>query len=618
MTAPHLNFTPSRLNVGEYGVGVRVRYPLLQGAPISSKNKMLSYLTPREGGPTVTYTHIHRAKIDADGQFSMVAEEWRARHYRRAVMNGAGVYRLGLWAYLGARRSLTFTVPEAGASVEPHRVTMHVERPAPRAMVLRYGWAADNGVTLASTVRGTAGGDGLTLKPEPWRGRGYRRALRGNPGVYQMGLWVYLGTRQKLTFQMPQSGASAQPHTVTVRGFMWRHALVEGTRQERGKWVTRIKSEPVLYCTAEVGEATPAGFTPSRHCWRDIQHRRATMSGAGVYQAGLWARLGTGRRRDLTHYPTKHSKPDWAALAGGINAKHEYECEWLGRRTARWGGQSIYIQSWLEAGRARPLPLNWREWKSSPAQHVLVDRWAVKRGPVYSRLTVETGIWGTVTHAPKALPPVLTVNARGRVGDSVGQFLNGVEKVQALIKLPSNTHRDYMARLDPLTLNRTRSTSPRWRGTATHKLEVRALIPLAMRGEGWTWASKHAWKYPRVRATADSYVREVKRAGGPLAWATNMVRLLRESGNALAMRRDINKRLRSLAVHERGLLAKVLTALRSLRFSTALETFFILVRAAYIEACKLGRDNRPRRAPRSMRAVSRPRPPTAPLAPPAL
>ncbi len=44
------------------------------------------------------------ATVTADGLLNIAPEVWRVRHYRRAVMRGAGVYQAGLWAYLARRR----------------------------------------------------------------------------------------------------------------------------------------------------------------------------------------------------------------------------------------------------------------------------------------------------------------------------------------------------------------------------------------------------------------------------------------------------------------------------------------------------------------------------------
>lgn len=96
--------------------------------------------------------------------------------------------RLNVWG------EQAFTVPELElrAIFKAHRVTVHVQRPAPPEMVSRHAWTASPAVTLASRVRGVATAEGLPIMPEAWRRRKYRRALQGNPGVYQVGLWAML------------------------------------------------------------------------------------------------------------------------------------------------------------------------------------------------------------------------------------------------------------------------------------------------------------------------------------------------------------------------------------------------------------------------------------------
>lgn len=68
---------------------------------------------PADGSPPDWLVNWGSAKgsVTPDGSLSVEPEPWAARHYRRAVMRGAGVYRWGLWAAFGAGRA------EAGAAL---------------------------------------------------------------------------------------------------------------------------------------------------------------------------------------------------------------------------------------------------------------------------------------------------------------------------------------------------------------------------------------------------------------------------------------------------------------------------------------------------------------------
>jgi hypothetical protein len=110
MSAPVL-LTSSRLNVGGYGVRV------IRGQFVGKK--LGGRLEPIEPPPpgvaagiefwmTTPYVECLRSyavgTVSAAGALSLKRKPWQIRHYRRAVMGGAGVYRLGLWAFLAARR----------------------------------------------------------------------------------------------------------------------------------------------------------------------------------------------------------------------------------------------------------------------------------------------------------------------------------------------------------------------------------------------------------------------------------------------------------------------------------------------------------------------------------
>ena len=232
-------------------------------------------------------------------------------------------------------------------------------------------------------------------------------------------------------------------------------------------------------------------------------------------------------------------------------------------------------------------------------------------------LRLSYGLWQSIIHTSKlvfSLPPNPTYNSSS----------------------------EYLSTFGRSFLNRLRSNSPRWRGTATHKREAKMLAPPAPRkvahllcpgflkkGYAGGADSRAARLFKGMqqhnlsiaKGLAHFYEQEVTKAGGSRAWAEKMVRLLDISKNALAMRREIDKRLRAFAVYSRHTLAQILAAFKELRAAapSALELFLTLARAAYLEACKLGKDQRPRRLPCPRRPLhTYPCPPSAPLAPPVL
>lgn len=139
--------------------------------------------------------------VDPVSGLTVTPEAWRARHYRRAVMRGAGVYRLGLWAHLGARRGLAFTVPEAGATVEPHRVTVK----GVQLMSLQFiqmpvkVWKGGIRPSMGRVVfreSGMVSSTRWAVPREPFRVFAAKQIAMRGAGVYQVGLWAMLAHRQ--------------------------------------------------------------------------------------------------------------------------------------------------------------------------------------------------------------------------------------------------------------------------------------------------------------------------------------------------------------------------------------------------------------------------------------
>lgn len=175
MKAPRPEFTTSRLNVGGYGVTVRAWVEMYEHIDLWDP---ATPVIDRSGWARTTW-----GTVVAEGSLNLIPEKWRARHYRRVVMGGAGVYRLGLWAFLAARRrGLQFAVPEPGASIEPYRVKMRAHDSVS---------VDDLQLTVPYVDVGRVAPDGeLSWAGRRQRGVYYRRAVMNGAGVYLAGLWA--------------------------------------------------------------------------------------------------------------------------------------------------------------------------------------------------------------------------------------------------------------------------------------------------------------------------------------------------------------------------------------------------------------------------------------------
>lgn len=321
--------------------------------------------------------------------------------------------------------------------------------------------------------------------------------------------------------------------------------------------------------------------------WRVRHYRRAVMRGAGVYQMGLWAFLGS-KRQERTALKACENVSTFNKFPEITN-----DCTNL----SLWASKP-YERLWLlpRAYSLKERSFSWKSYKVSVWGRRAVTGWGVVRLGASSRLTLLHGFWEPVTAVKKVTAPSFLVPA-------------------------CNIPKVYLGTFGRMTLNRIRFDSPKWRGTATHKKEVKMLAPPAIRGAAHLLSYRRVKKSPTAKGLAQFYGQEVKKAGGPRAWVEKMAGLLDASKNALAIRREIDKRLRAFTVYSRHTLAKILAAFKELRapVTPALELFLSLARAAYLEACKLGKDKRPRRLPVPRRPLhTYPRPPAAPLAPPAL
>ncbi len=185
MSTPRPPAVTSRLNTGGYGAAVSIyERRQIKYIGVDANGKRVERLTPWAGPCKVA-----EGTVSADGSLSITPRAYELRHYRRAVMRGAGVYRWGLWAFLGARRAtgapLPFSVP-SGEHVQPHRVI--VRGPDVLAPELPH-----------VDVGRVAPGQGLTLAGQRQRAVYYAQAVMRGAGVYQAGLWAMLAGKRAQT-----------------------------------------------------------------------------------------------------------------------------------------------------------------------------------------------------------------------------------------------------------------------------------------------------------------------------------------------------------------------------------------------------------------------------------
>lgn len=99
MSTPRRPALTSRLNTGGYGAAVSIyeRRPI-KYIGVDANGKRVEQLTP-----WAVPCKVAEGTVSADGSLSITPRAYELRHYRRAVLRGAGVYRWGLWAFLGNR-----------------------------------------------------------------------------------------------------------------------------------------------------------------------------------------------------------------------------------------------------------------------------------------------------------------------------------------------------------------------------------------------------------------------------------------------------------------------------------------------------------------------------------
>ncbi|WP_339095016.1 hypothetical protein ACINK0_03080 [Deinococcus sp. VB343] len=126
MTAPVTLPSPDRMNTGPYQVTVvhTTRVPDALGIPWAvlfgddpRLRDVPDTLQLKARGSVLEAAVSIPGTVTPDGSLSVEPEPWAARHYRRAVMRGAGVYRWGLWAMLAPGRAAAEPDAQAGAAL---------------------------------------------------------------------------------------------------------------------------------------------------------------------------------------------------------------------------------------------------------------------------------------------------------------------------------------------------------------------------------------------------------------------------------------------------------------------------------------------------------------------
>lgn len=267
MTAPRPLPVTSRMNAGGYEVWVRHYVEMYELDPEYAFTAD-EYRGARDlsGWGRSTW-----GNVTPDGSLSVEPEAWRTRHYRRAVMRGAGVYRLGLWAFLAARRVAHFPRPEPGAFVEPHRVKLKAwDRVSPRDLGGDWGACAALNPCLTVPyvdVGRVARNGSLSWAGQRQRGVYYRRAVMRGAGVYLAGLWAHLAARRAPDAQagaalgVPVNGAALldaftpwgqapplplPPAAVSFTGAHARHAQRWIGREVSFAGVPELKENPLF------------------------------------------------------------------------------------------------------------------------------------------------------------------------------------------------------------------------------------------------------------------------------------------------------------------------------------------------------------------------------------
>lgn len=299
MKAPRPEFTTSRLNVGGYRVAV---WGFNKGL-IGCDSDLVHLI--RAG--VFAGTHfIREGKVSPEGVLKVDPEEWPARHYRRAVMGGAGVYRLGLWAFLAARRrGLQFTVPEPGASVEPHTVRVRGFADIPTSVV-EGGWGDGPARKVHKLMKfctldeGAVSADGtLSIEAGPWFERQLRQARMKAAGVYLAGLWALFAsghTREHLQGARGYANTSRNLDAWAERGHAPPPPPSEVLVSMSYRQIKRAYGSPVANSAADAVREVARQVTEASSPVEVLKHVYRALS-ADLFSGGVFDELRGARVR---------------------------------------------------------------------------------------------------------------------------------------------------------------------------------------------------------------------------------------------------------------------------------------------------------------------------------
>ncbi len=315
MKAPRPEFTTSRLNVGGYGVMLTHRTvapdPMGRAWDDLFRNDPRLSSVPSNGRLRLTPKGLEvsvfiRGRVQADGMLTVEREPWAARHYRRAVMGGAGVYRMGLWAFLAARRrGLQFTVPEPGASIEPHTVRVRGFADIPTC-VIEGGWGDGPARRVRKLMKfctldeGAVSADGaLSIEAGPWFERQLRQARMKAAGVYLAGLWALFAsghTREHLQGTQSYANTSSNLDAWAERGHAPPPPPSEVLVSMSYRQIKRAYGLPVANSVADAAREVARQVAEALSPVEVIKHIYKTFTG-DIFSGGVFDELCGARVR---------------------------------------------------------------------------------------------------------------------------------------------------------------------------------------------------------------------------------------------------------------------------------------------------------------------------------
>lgn len=176
----------------------------------------------------------------------------------------------------------------------------------------------------------------------------------------------------------------------------------------------------------------------------------------------------------------------------------------------------------------------------------------------------------------------------------------------------------YKFKLNRHTRTRIHARSKKWSGTARHRMGQLNSIHLTLHEMSWRREEPRSRRILQRSDHAAIWRRDIEAIGGPDVWVRRIIELIAEGQNLGELYRYMITRLRVFALYQPRLFAQILSQLRALSGNgrAVFDLILALVIAAFLLKTQLGRRTRPHPAPRPVRLLVRPKPPTAPLAPP--